>query len=50
MSNFGLNSLTETKSDFILGKLPSITDVPIVYFMDTLKHIDNKYNNNFGLS
>ena len=37
------------KSDFILSKLPPITDVPIVDFMDTLKHIDNEYNNNFPL-
>ena len=49
MSNFGLNNLIQTKSDFILSKLPPITDVPIVDFMDTLQHIDNEYNNNFPL-
>ena len=29
--------------------MPPIADVPITDFMDTLKHIDNKYNNNFPL-
>ena len=47
MSDFGINSLTQMKSDFILSTLPPITDVPIVDFMDTLKHIDNEYSNNF---
>ena len=49
MSHFGLNNLTQRNSDIILNKLPHITDVPIVIFMDTLKHIDNKYSNNFPL-
>ena len=47
MSNFGLNNLTQMKSNFILSKLPPITDVPIVNFMDTLKQIDNACNNSF---
>ena len=37
MSNFGLNNVTQAKSDFILSKLPPIRDTPIVNFMDTLK-------------
>ena len=53
MSNSGLNNVTQMKSNFILlvpkCKLSPTTDVPIVDFMDTLKPIDNAYNNNFPL-
>ena len=49
MSNFGLYNLTQMKSNFILSKLPPIEDVPIIDFMDTLKHIDNEYNKKFPL-
>ena len=45
MFNFGLNNPTQMKSDFILSKLPTNTNVPIVDFMDNLKQIDNVYNN-----
>ena len=37
------------KSTFILSKLPHITDVPIVDFVDSLKQIDNADNNIFPL-
>ena len=49
ISNFGLNNLTQMKSNFILSKLLPITDVPIVNFMDTLNHIDIEHNNNYPL-
>ena len=42
ISSFWCNSLAHMKSNFILNKLPPITDVPIVDFMDTLNHIDNE--------
>ena len=47
MSDCELNNLTQMKSDFIISKLPPITDVPIVNFMDTLKQIETAYNSNF---
>ena len=47
MSDFGLTNLTE--SDFYLSKLPPMTDVPIVSFMNTLEEIDNEYNEAFWL-
>ena len=49
MSDFVLNNLTEMKINFILSKLPPITDVHIVNYLNTLKHIDNAYNSNFPL-
>ena len=49
MSHSGLHNLAKTKSNYILSKLPPITDVPIVNFMDSPKHIDNEYNNIFHL-
>ena len=37
------------KSDFVLKRLPPITDVPIVEFMKTLNNIYSEYNNTFLL-
>ena len=47
MSGFTLTNLTKTKSNFILSISPSITNVSIVSFMETLEEIDNECNESF---
>ena len=49
MSDFKLSNLRKTNSNLILSKLPSITNVPIFSFMQTLEEIDNEYNKLFCL-
>ena len=44
MEDFRLTNLMKTKSDFVLSKLPPMTDVIIVDFMTTHEEIDNYYN------
>ena len=39
MSSVRLDNLTKKKSDFVLYKLPPITDVPIAEFMKTLNKL-----------
>ena len=49
MFDFKLTILTKTESDYILSKMPQITDVQIVCFMCKLDEIDNAYNKSFLL-
>ena len=44
ISYIGLANLTKMKLDFFLSKLPPVTDVPIVNFINTLEEIDSEYN------
>ena len=43
-SDFKLTNIAKVKSNFILHKLPPVTDVSIVNFMEKLDKIDNEYN------
>ena len=50
MSDFKLTNIPKVKYNFILCKLPPITDVSIFGFMQKLDKIDNEYNKSFPLS
>ena len=43
MSYVKLTNLTQVKSNFIICKLPPVTNVPIVGFMNQLEEIHNEY-------
>ena len=44
MLEFKLANITKEKYDSIPSKLPPITDIPTVDFMQTLDKIDNEYS------
>ena len=49
MSDFKLTNISTVISDLILSKLPAISNVPIVSFMQILDKIDNEYYKSFPL-